>query len=92
MPLFEGESCSLEGACPFVPYLARIMLNPEAAVRQGCVIEEAGAFAHSALKVLVGGADLVQLFQEGLISDRAWPQAFLIQHGQDSICVLGERK
>lgn len=38
------------------------MLNPEAAVRQGGVIEEPGALAHPALKMLVSGTDLVQLF------------------------------
>ena len=43
------------------PYLASIMLNSEAAVRQGRVIEKARALAHPALEVLVGGADLVQL-------------------------------
>lgn len=68
------------------------MLDPEAAVRQGRVVEEPGTLAHPALKVLVGGAHLVQLFQEGLVGDRAWPQALLIQHGQDSVCVLGERR
>lgn len=43
-------------------YLASVMLNPEAAVRQGGVIEEPGALAHPALKMLVSGTDLVQLF------------------------------
>lgn len=41
-------------------YLASIMLDPEAAVRQGGVIEEPGALAHPALKMLVSGTDLVQ--------------------------------
>lgn len=57
------------------------MLDPEAAVRKGRVIEEPGALAHPALKMLVGSADLVQLFQEGLIRDRARPKALFIQHG-----------
>lgn len=65
------------------------MLDSEAAVRQGRVIEEAGTFAHPALEVLVGGTDLVQLFQEGLICNSARSQAPFIQHGQDSVCVLG---
>lgn len=65
------------------------MLDSEAAVRQGRVIEEAGTFAHPALEVLVGGTDLVQLFQEGLICNSARSQALFIQHGQDSVCVLG---
>lgn len=43
-------------------YLAGIMLNSETAVRQGRVIEEPRALAHPAFKVLVSGADLVQLF------------------------------
>lgn len=68
------------------------MLDPEAAVRKGSVIEEPGALAHPALKMLVGSTDLVQLFQEGLIRDRARPKALFIQHGQDPVCVLGERK
>ena len=68
------------------------MLDSEAAVRQGCVIEEPGALAHPALKVLGGGAHVVQRFQEGLVGDGAGPQALLIQHGQDSVCVLEERK
>lgn len=68
------------------------MLNSETAVRQGRVIEEPRALAHPALKVLVSCTDLVQFFQEGLIGNCARPQALLIQHGQDSICVLGERK
>lgn len=68
------------------------MLDPEAAVGQGCVVEEAGTLAHPALKVLVGSTDLVQLFQEGLICNSARPQALFIQHGQDSICVLGGKK
>lgn len=68
------------------------MLDSEAAVRQGCVIEEAGTLAHPALEVLVGSTDLVQLFQEGLICNSARPQALFIQHGQDSICVLGGKE
>lgn len=68
------------------------MLDSEAAVRQGGVVEEAGALAHPALEVLVGGTDLVQLLQEGLICHRARSQALFIQHGQDSICVLGGKK
>jgi hypothetical protein len=68
------------------------MLDSEAAVGQGCVVEKAGTLAHPALKVLVGGTDLVQLFQEGLICNSAGSQALFIQHGQDSICVLGGKK
>lgn len=84
-----GNSCVGWGASQ---YLASIMLDSEAAVRQGRVIEEAGTLAHPALKVLVGGTDLVQLFQEGLVGDSAGAQAFFIQHGQDSIRVLREKK
>lgn len=68
------------------------MLDSEAAVRQGRVVEEAGTLAHPALEVLVGGTDLVQLFQEGLVRDGAGSQAFFVQHGQDSVCVLREKK
>lgn len=58
----QGSKCRPERVeLAATPYLASIMLNSEAAVRQGCVIEEAGALAHPALEVLVGGADLVQL-------------------------------
>lgn len=74
------------------PHLASVVLNSETAVGQGCVVEKPGALAHPALKVLVGGADLVELLQEGLVGDRARPQALLIQHGQDPVCVLRERK
>ena len=68
------------------------MLNSETAMRQGRVIEKPRALAHPALEVLVGGTHLVELLQEGLVGDRARPQALLIQHGQDSVCVLRERK
>lgn len=64
------------------------MLDPEAAVGQGGVVEEPGALAHPALEMLVSGTDLVQLFQKGLISNCSWSQAFFIQHGQDSSLVL----
>lgn len=73
-------------------YLASVMLDSEAAVRQGGVVEESGTLAHPALEVLVGGTDLVQLFQEGVICDSARPQALFIQHGQDSIRVLRGKK
>lgn len=73
-------------------YLASVMLDSEAAVWQGRVVEEAGTLAHPTLEVLVGGTDLVQLFQKGLIGDGAGPQALLVQHGQDSVCVLREKK
>lgn len=76
-------------AQPLAPaHLARIVLDPEAAVWQGRVIEEPWALAHPALEVLVGGTHLVQLFQEGLIGNCAGPQALFVQHGQDSVCVL----
>lgn len=73
-------------------YLASVMLDSEAAVWQGRVVEEAGTLAHPALEVLVGGTDLVQLFQKSLIGDGAGSQALLVQHGQDSVCVLREKK
>lgn len=82
----EGVQAPWVLAAP--PYLASIVLNPEAAVGQGRVIEKPRTFAHPALKVLVGGADLVELLQEGLIGDSARSQALLIQHGQDPVCVL----
>lgn len=38
--------------------------------------------------MLVLGADGVQLVQEGLVCNRAGPQALLVQHGQDAVLVL----
>lgn len=90
--LLAGTTAGPLGAGASSPYLASIVLNSEAAVRQGRVVEKPGALAHPAFEVLVGGAHLVELLQEGLVGDRARSQALLIQHGQDSVCVLREGK
>lgn len=70
------------------PYLAGVVLDAEATVRQAVVGEELGILAEAALKVLVLSTDSVQLVQEGLVRDCPRPQALLIQHGQDAVLVL----
>lgn len=73
-------------------YLARVVLDAEAVVRQAVIREELGILALATLKVLVPGADGVQLVQEGLVGDRPRPQALLVQHGQDAVLVLQTAK
>lgn len=64
--LFDGE----EGECQkqtcfqifkaiWKPYLASIMLNSEATVWEGSIVQETWTFAHPAFKVLVSSTDLV---------------------------------
>ena len=69
-------------------YLAGVVLDAEAVVRQAVVSEELWTLAEATLKVQVFSADGVQFVQEGLIGDRPRPQALLVQHGQDAILVL----
>lgn len=69
-------------------YLSSIVLDAEAAVWQAVVSEELWILAQATLKVLVLSTDGVQFVQEGLVGDRPWPQALLVQHGQDATLIL----
>lgn len=72
-----------------VQYLPSIVLDAEAIVWQAVVSEELGILAEATLKVLVFSTDGVQFVQESLVGDCPWPQALLVQHGQNAILMLG---
>lgn len=69
-------------------YLASVVLDAEAVVRQAVVSQELGVPAEAALKVLMFSTNGVQLIEKSLIGDGSWPQTLFIQHGQDATLVL----
>ena len=64
------------------------MADAEAAEAHAVVILVLGVLGDFALIVAVLGEELVQLRQEGGVTDHPRPQALLIQHGQDALPIL----